>query len=82
MYLPVPPTSAIYTSNHHWFLPPDTTGVYYLCMNYQYLIVLNILFPSRPGMLPLAFVLIIVRLLLMTSLIHDPTLILFCSIDP
>ena len=45
MYLPVCPTSAIYTGNHHRFLPPlDTTGVYYLCVNYQYLIVLNILF--------------------------------------
>ena len=36
----------------------------------------------RPGMLPLAFVLIIVSLLVMTSLIRDPTLILFHSIDP
>ena len=45
MYLPVPPTNAIYTGKHHQLLPsPDTTGIYYLCMNYQYLIVLDILF--------------------------------------
>ena len=43
---------------------------------------LRLLFPSVLVCLPLTFVLIIVSLLLMTSLIRDPTLILFHSVDP
>ena len=43
---------------------------------------LQLLFPSIPVWLPLAFVLIIVSLLVMTSLICDPTLFLFHSVDP